>query len=213
MADLSCHKATDEREVNQKLDGSLVPGNDETDWTDGRGSGAAPEMIVRKTGRKAMTADARRSSSSLLGALLAACLWHAPIPWIHTHDAESGHDHHLPAASLAWHLHHFHSDGDEPEGWHVHLTLPWDVFRTPNGKPDPAAPAPGWVFEMPFTLSDGGTALANHDVTAAPPALLAFDRETTALHAQHATPVCGLHFMQTYSSTVPLRTLICVVLC
>jgi hypothetical protein len=168
---------------------------------------------VQKTVRRAMAARARSARSPWLCAVLVASLWHAPIPWIHTHDAESGHHHGGPRASLAWHLQHFHPDGEEPEGWHIHLTLPWDVFRTSNGKSDPESPAPEWVFEMPFMVSDAGPALANHDVTLAPPALLPVDGETVAVHAPHATLVNGLHFMQTWSSSVPLRALICVALC
>lgn len=168
------------------------------------------EITVRTRRPRPVEVERTPRGSWLVCALLAAALWHAPIPWIHTHDALPGN---ALSASLAWHLRHFHADGEEPHGWHMHLTLPWDMFRRPNGKTDPASPAPGWVFEMPFVNSDAPPAFADEHQTPAGTALLLPEEQSAATVCLHANPVCGLHFLQTYSSSVSLRALICVALC
>jgi hypothetical protein len=168
---------------------------------------------MRTSGRRPKTARGRRVTSWLLCAVLVASLWRAPLPWIHRHEAASGHHHHVPTASFAWHLQHFHANGEQPEGWHVHLTWPWDVYRAPHGKPDPTSPAPAWVFEMPFVLLDGASISADHNASTAPPALLPATRTACDALSLDATPVCGLHFVQAYSAKAPLRALICVARC
>jgi hypothetical protein len=164
---------------------------------------------VTTRGRRFRPAHRSRTGSWLLCSALIASLWRAPVPWIHTHHASG---HHVATASLSWHLRHFHAHGDEPGGWHVHWTLPWDVFRTPRGDPDPAKPSPASAFEMPFVLSACPLVSAGQE-SAGPPAFLPLERESTAGSPIEVPPVHGLHFLQTYSASVPLRALICVALC
>src|SRR5262245_48904412 len=57
---------------------------------------------------------------------LVLSLWHAPIPWFHSHEISDSAEH---AGFLSRHVHEFHADemaqGEAHPGWHWHLILPW----------------------------------------------------------------------------------------
>jgi len=68
-----------------------------------------------------------RRSSRFLRVVLVLSLWHAPIPWVHTHDLDGPEVARLE--SLSQHVAEFHarelSLGAERLEWHTHLVLPW----------------------------------------------------------------------------------------
>ncbi len=107
---------------------------------------------MRSRGRKSRKKSGR-TRLWIVCAVLAASLWRAPVPWIHSHEMLEAQG--LPAAALAWHLHHLHSEEGEHAifGWHLHLSYPWDVSNEPAPPPDPKSPKPGAVYDMPFVVS------------------------------------------------------------
>jgi hypothetical protein len=63
----------------------------------------------------------------VLRLVMAASLWHAPIPWLHAHEAHAGTD--TGDLALKQHLHRFHRSVEgSPPGWHFHFALPQDLF-------------------------------------------------------------------------------------
>src|SRR5580698_10569330 len=108
--------------------------------------------------RQKCRAKARRTRSWIVCAVLAASLWRAPVPWIHSHETLEAQG--LPEAALAWHVHHLHPHESEHEvfGWHVHLTYPWDVSNEPAGPSDPNSHKPRAVYYMPYVVSPASPA-------------------------------------------------------
>jgi len=150
--------------------------------------------------------------SGVVCAALVVSLWRGPLPWIHTHEAASRHSE--DEVSFARHLRQFHPHEAAHEGWHVHFSYPWDVFDPPCHRPDPASPKPAWVYEMPFVVSHAaGVTDADSQVNPDPLPLQLLEQGPAGSPHFDATCVAGLHFMQTYSPSVPLRALICVAQC
>ncbi len=155
-----------------------------------------------------------RRRSTIVCAALVLSLWRGPVPWIHSHETLEAQGE--PESSLAWHIAHFHQPIHDHElfGWHVHLTCPWDVFNEPSRPLDPDSPKPRAVYDMPYVVSQAGSTLdVDHDADAGPPASLLLDPGPAGSLHLDATCVPGLHFLQTYSPSVPLRALISVALC
>ena len=90
-------------------------------------------------------------------ALLAGSLWHGPVPWIHSHERLEAQG--LPESALAWHVRHLHPDQGEHTvfGWHVHFSYPWDVSNEPSPPPDPKAPRPRAVYDMPYVVGSASS--------------------------------------------------------
>ena len=139
----------------------------------------------------------------------------APVPWIHSHETLEAQG--LPAAALAWHLHHLHPHESEHAifGWHVHLSYPWDVSNEPAPPPDPKAPKPGAVYDMPFVVSAASPAVDvdRHASLCLPAFSLIRARRLSASLPLDAARVSGRHFPQTDPPSVALCALICVARC
>ncbi len=42
-------------------------------------------------------------------------------------------------------------------GWHVHFSYPWDVSNEPSPPPDPKAPRPRAVYDMPYVVGSASS--------------------------------------------------------
>jgi hypothetical protein len=147
-------------------------------------------------------------------AVLAASLWRAPVPWIHSHETLEAQG--LSEASLAWHLHHLHPHGSEHAifGWHIHLTCPWDISNEPSPSQEPDSPKPRAVYDMPYLVSQAPPAVdVDRHASSWLPAPLFCVHGTAESLLFDARCVSGRHFLQTYPPSVSLRALICVVQC
>jgi len=147
-------------------------------------------------------------------ALLAASLWRAPVPWIHSHERLESQG--LPESALSWHVQHLHPQEDEHSifGWHVHLSYPWDVSNEPSPPREPDAPKPRAVYDMPYVVSAAPATVdvdrhANQCVFSLP--ILAHYAESAI--PSDAARVLDRHFPSTHPPGVALRALICVVQC
>jgi hypothetical protein len=168
---------------------------------------------VRSRGRKVRKSSGR-TRSWIVCAVLAASLWHAPIPWIHSHETLEAQG--LSAAALAWHLQHLHPHGSEHAifGWHIHLSCPWDVSNEPAPSSDPKSPKPRTVYDMPYVVSQASSAIdVDRHASADLAALPLFLQDGLASLQLDAACVSGRHFLQTDPPSVPLRALICVARC
>jgi hypothetical protein len=147
-------------------------------------------------------------------AVLAASLWRAPVPWIHSHETLEAQG--LSEATLAWHVHHLHSAENEHSifGWHIHLTDPWDVSNEPAPPREPDAPKPRAVYDMPYVVSAAPSMVdvdrhANQSVPSLPiPLYMA-----AACVPSDAGRILDRHFPPTHPPSVALRALICIVQC
>ena len=172
-------------------------------------------MISKRRRRIRFRRPGRAKSWAVCGVLIVS-LWRAPVPWIHSHESLKAQG--LPEASLIRHLHHLHhgADGSEAEslGWHIHLTWPWEMFTEPCGHPDPQAPAPRTVYDMPYVVAQ---ALSAPDMDrsggTSPLPGLCLDRAHLQPHEMLSPCVPGRHFLATYAPSVALRALICVARC
>jgi hypothetical protein len=67
----------------------------------------------------------------LLRVLLVLSLWHAPIPWVHSHDLDGPDVARL--TMLSEHVAAFHARevglGQQHLEWHLHLVLPWCMIH------------------------------------------------------------------------------------
>jgi hypothetical protein len=87
-------------------------------------------------------------------------MWHAPLPWVHSHDIVGPFVEHV--LSLARHVDHFHlaevEHGQRHLGWHVHLVLPWNASQTSDCPGDDLSHVP---HELPthaqFAVADAGS--------------------------------------------------------
>jgi hypothetical protein len=164
-----------------------------------------PQKGRKKTGR---------TRSWIVCAVLAASLWRAPVPWIHSHETLEAQG--LPEAALAWHLHQLHPHESEHDifGWHVHLTYPWDCSNEPAAPLDPNSPKPRAVYDMPYVVSPASPAVdvdrhASSWVSAAP-----WHMEAAGTAEQIDAPcLAGRHFRAIYPPSVSLRALICIARC
>jgi hypothetical protein len=164
--------------------------------------------------RQKRRGQAGRTRSWIVCAVLAASLWRAPVPWIHSHETLEAQG--LPEAALAWHVHHLHpqESGHEVFGWHVHLTYPWDISNEPAAPSDPTSPKPRAVYDMPYVVSPAAAAV---DVDRHAGSWLVDVPLHTgwAIGDPQAGALClaGRHFPQVHPPSVSLRALICVARC
>jgi hypothetical protein len=100
-----------------------------------------------------------RTRAWMVCALLAGSLWRGPVPWIHSHERLEAQG--LPESALAWHVRHLHPDQGEHAifGWHVHFSYPWDVSNEPSPPPNPKAPRPRAVYDMPYVVLSASSTL------------------------------------------------------
>jgi hypothetical protein len=157
---------------------------------------------------------ASRTRSWIVCALLAASLWRAPVPWIHSHETLEAQG--LPEAALAWHVHHLHAQEGEHSifGWHLHLSYPWEVSNEPSPPSEPDAPKPRNVYDMPYVVSAAPSSVdvdrhANQCVLSLP---IVWSFADACVPAD-AGRIWNRHFPPTHPPSVTLRALICVVQC
>lgn len=160
----------------------------------------------------------RRKSGStrswIVCAVLAASLWRAPVPWIHSHETLEAQG--LSETALTWHLHHLHPEGSEHGifGWHIHLSFPWDVSNEPSPSPDPKSPKPRNLYDMPCVVSQvSSTVDVDRHASTGLPVSPSSLQDTPASLQLDAACVSGRHFRQTDPPSVALRALICVARC
>ena len=153
--------------------------------------------------------------------LLVLSLWHAPLPWVHSH-AMAG-----PivdqVASLARHIDEFHPDAAQDTleaGWHMHLVLPWSLsHHTPcpyqhnhdDGSNAALGLNAGIVMPAPLPVSVGYAANGE---------LLLVDAAGSAegLHRGGLTQLSNTrnspgHFLGTFGGSVSLGDLLSVRTC
>ena len=156
----------------------------------------------------------RHTRSWIVCAVLAASLWRAPVPWIHSHETLEAQG--LSEAALGWHLRHLHPHDSEHAifGWHIHLTCPWDISNEPSPSQDPDSPKPRAVYDMPYVVSQASPAVDvdRHANSWLPASLPALHSAAASLQSE-AKGVSGRHFVQPYPPSVSLRALICVMQC
>lgn len=149
--------------------------------------------------------------------LLVLSLWHAPIPWIHTHAVAGPIVDHVD--SLSRHVHEFHEEdaaqGETALGWHAHLVLPW-CFDGSDSCPSDERPEPGHLaFAMKFglTTSPQQTFASAIQLTAGPFVALAAPAGMPALsppalaHCADYQHHRGRHFFETYGCSVSIGDL------
>jgi hypothetical protein len=155
-----------------------------------------------------------RKRSWIVCAVLMVSLWRAPVPWIHSHETLEAQG--LSEQALAWHVQHLHPQEAEHSifGWHVHLSLPWEVSNEPSPLREPDAPKPRSVYEMPYVVSPATDTVdvdrhASHFAAGpmldALPVMILLQADPSVILARHFTPA--------HSSRVSLRALICVARC
>lgn len=167
-------------------------------------------MLLARNRRK----KAGRTRSWIVCAVLAASLWRAPVPWIHSHETLEAQG--LPEAALAWHVQHLHPQENEHSifGWHLHLSFPWEVSNEPSPPREPDAPKPRAVYDMPYVVSAAPSSVdvdrhANQGVFSLPIVAHLADISLPS----GAARVLDRHFPSTHPSSVTLRALFCVVQC
>jgi hypothetical protein len=152
----------------------------------------------------------RCRQSWLVYAALAVVFARGPVPWVHSHELMA---HDGPSdESFARHLRDFHAAGDVEHGWHIHWTLPWQVFTCPCQHDQAPAQERAVAVEMPLDVAQSAPVhQADPDLHAGAPPLATVDRDTAPRWGPLAS--CRLHFLETYLPRVTLRALFCVAQC
>jgi len=155
---------------------------------------------------------------------LVLSLWHAPIPWVHTHELVG------PQVDsrqlLSQHIAEFHSRelsrGEERLDWHLHLVLPWCLV---HHLPCPDGDHPRGAFD---DLFDGAKVTTGRTVSLdlfgqpATRAFLAWDSSIADARALHCAAAAdsargaldrARHFFETYGHSIGIEELIGVRLC
>jgi hypothetical protein len=155
--------------------------------------------------------------------MLVLSLWHAPIPWVHTHDLDGPDVARL--AMLTQHVAAFHARelglGEQRLDWHVHLVLPWCmIHHLPCPESDDHEPGADDFFGGVKVCSAG---MSSGETLGAPMtrAFLAGDL-ASALAARFSDAAgtepsirargLGRHFFETYGAA-SVRDLVGVRLC
>lgn len=148
-------------------------------------------------------------------------LWHAPLPWLHTHEFAGSH-----SESLSRHVHKLHGDNevedDSHVGWHVHLVLPWRGDSGESCLPDEPPDESGHMgYGLKYGVAGSATptvlgsgewqvcsifavpAVADSVPSLTVPSLIGHD------YQRHR----GKHFFETYGGTVSIADLVGVHLC
>lgn len=163
---------------------------------------------------------ARFTSRDTAGRILRLCLmvslWHAPVPWLHFHEADGADG---PAQiQLLKHLDVFHRDNpmDGRElGWHIHFALPWQVAnggQRPLTDEDPGSPHRQTLCEYAPATSSPTTDLSAAFCHGLVVQLADIDRVEAVLLAT-ARPERVSVFLDTYRQSAALRDLIQVARC
>ena len=156
--------------------------------------------------------------------LIAVSLWHAPIPWVHSHDLEGPQVDRLEV--LSQHVAEFHaSDLGQAENrlnWHFHLVLPWCLvhhFPCPDNE-DRGAGSDEFVASMKMGAASqaSGKVLGEPTVRAFLNAAGGLAHSTLLLGSAGpslaiAARTRGTHFFETYGRSASVRDLVGVRLC
>jgi hypothetical protein len=157
---------------------------------------------------------AGRTRSWIVCAVLAASLWRAPVPWIHSHETLEAQG--LPEAALSRHVHQLHPQESEHSilGWHVHLSYPWEVSNEPAPPCEPNSPKPQTVYDMPYVASPASATVdLDRYVSLDPANLPSAMHSVFASRQQDVSGILDRHFLQIHLPSVSLRALNCVAQC
>jgi len=157
--------------------------------------------------------------------VLVLSLWHAPLPWVHSHavaESADGHSH-----ALSRHVHALHAEdlehGATHIAWHWHLVLPWCVEGETRCPSDDPSDDEGHIgFAMKFGVATSASQQMAHDVGGLANDAFGCDgiaaaclTATSFADTSHADPQRhrGRHFLETFGQTVSAAELLGVRLC